>query len=271
MADGKVVSASFWPAPIEVFDKSSAQQAKYGDLEAAMVSTAKAVKEAKPQTIIVMSRYKFTLQDGVGYSPQAQLRGSVEDGAGNVYKIGMATDNLMNKAMIRQGNRIGVPLENILDSMPTISLKDYQLHHTAVIPLYYLAQAGLESCQIVRLTLGKLSYEDLYTLGLVVRNAAAAVGRRVAVVGSAELPAVGTTEYEKADNEVLSRCVMQSLKEQQLSYIQELGYPPKEEYACRAAAFLLGTISGCKAVSKELFNGVISDRYYGLTNFEFPL
>ena len=160
MSDGKVVSASFWPAPIEVFDKSSAQQAKYGDLEAAMVSTAKAVKEAKPQTIIVMSRYKFTLQDGVGYSPQAQLRGSVEDGAGNVYKIGMATDNLMNKAMIRQGNRIGVPLENILDSMPTISLKDYQLHHTAVIPLYYLAQAGLESCQIVRLTLGKLSYAD---------------------------------------------------------------------------------------------------------------
>lgn len=270
MADGKVVSASFWPAPLAVFEKNSAQKAEYGALEAAMVNAAAAVKATKPQTIIVMSRYKFTLQDGVGYSPQAQLRGSVEDSAGNVYKIGMATDNLLNKALIRQSNRIGVPFENILDSMPTISLKDYQLHHTAVIPLYYLAKAGLESCQIVRLTLGKLSYEELYTLGLVVRNAAAAVGRRVAVVSSADLPAVGVTDYEKADNEVISRCVMQALTQQQISYIQEVGYPPKEEYACRAAAFLLGTISGFKATSQALFNGVIKDRYYGLVNFELP-
>ncbi|MDI3281205.1 MAG: AmmeMemoRadiSam system protein A, partial [Bacillota bacterium] len=60
------------------------------------------------------------------------------------------------------------------------------LDHGALVPLYYLDRGGVD-LPLVSLTMALLPPVQLYRAGLAIREAAAAVGRRVAVVASGDL------------------------------------------------------------------------------------
>ena len=141
------------------------------------------------------------------------------------------------------------------------------MHHTATIPLHFLAEQGLGNKQIVRLTMGRLSYEELYTFGKVVQLAAEASGRQVAVIGSANLlPNHWVNGRDKNLDTNIN--VMYALGDQQPRVLQTLGYPPGEEYSLRTAAFVLGAVSGLKAtVGTHHFSSVAGETY-GLIQYD---
>ena len=82
MAAGKIVSVSYWPAPLAYFEDLPKSKATYKELTAAMKEAAIHIKDSHPQTIVILSRYRYTLRDAIGYSPQPRLRGALQPSGG---------------------------------------------------------------------------------------------------------------------------------------------------------------------------------------------
>lgn len=237
MKEGTLRSASFWPV-LKPVEKASAD---YKELHQQLLQAATEVVKGKPQTIIMMSQYQYMLPDAIGYSPQARLEGHYEVSDGPTIKVGLETDAKLSQQILREGERFGIPFMNILDHMPSLGMQDYFLHESATIPLWYLQQAGLKQAQIVRLTMGALSYEELYTAGKVVQLAVQKSGRRVAVLGASNL--LQTHLVNGVNRHVdMNLQIMAALGDQSLALLQEIGYP--QEFTLRTAAFVLGTVSG---------------------------
>ncbi|WP_251441498.1 hypothetical protein [Veillonella intestinalis] len=264
---GRIVSVSYWPAPLRYYEAVATDRSAYDEVIGAMEEAAQAIKASKPQTILILSRYQHTLNDALGFSPQARLRGAIPLANGTTFTVGLETDRVFNQALQQQSERMGIPLTSILDSLPIISTDDYLLHHTATIPLHVLTEQGLGNKQIVRLTMGRLSYEELYTFGKVVQLAAESSGRRVAVIGSANLlPNHWVNGIDK--NLDTNITLMQSLGDQQPRLLQELGYPIGEDYSLRTAAFVLGAVSGLKGSVETHHFSSVNGETYGLVQYK---
>lgn len=244
MKAGQVVSVSFWPVPNLGGSQKDSQA--YGTLIQQMRLLAKAVKATKPQTVVVFSRYQYMLPDAVGYSPQPRLRGELTVDNDTMASLGIETDSILLNRIISKSRLFGVPLMNILEQMPTLSVSDYLLHPTALIPLYFLKEAGIGAKQIVRLTVGRISYEDLYTLGCVLVSASQDTSRRVAIIGAGNLLPTRTINREDVSIEQ-NALLMQALADKELSYLQEIGYQSADEYVGRVAALLIGAASQSRA------------------------
>lgn len=266
---GRIVSVSYWPAPLHYYEAVATDRSAYNEVISAMEQAAAAIKASKPQTILILSRYQLTLNDAIGYSPQSRLRGAIPLSNGTTFTVGMETDSVFNGALLKHSERMGIPMTSILDSLPIISTDDYFLHHTATIPLHFLSDQGLGNKQIVRLTMGRLSYEELYTFGKVVQLAAQSSGRQVAVIGSANLL---PNHWVNGQNKNLDTNIniMYALGDQQPRELQNIGYPPGEEYSLRTAAFVLGAVSGLKATVGTHYFSSVSGESYGLMQYNVP-
>lgn len=58
---GRIVSVSYWPAPLRYYEAVAADRGSYNEVIGAMEQAAQAIKASKPQTILILSRYQLTL------------------------------------------------------------------------------------------------------------------------------------------------------------------------------------------------------------------
>ena len=63
----------------------------------------------------------------------------------------------------------------------------YRLDHGILVPLSYLQQAGLPTIPVLAISIGYLPLLELYAFGGIIRDAAAALGKRVAIVASGDM------------------------------------------------------------------------------------
>ncbi len=265
---GGIVSAAFFPVPLCVYKSIGKENHPlFLQMHEAMQKAAEAIKKSNPQTVVVLSRYRFTLADAIGISPQARLRGNLENHGDSSIAVGYDTDLTLTREIRRYGDRMGIPIVDILSSIPTVYHDDHLLHYSAVLPLHYLQQAGLGSSrQLVRLTMGRLSYEEMFAFGQTMQKAAVAANRRVAIITAANMLPV--RPITKNDGSLDSNLVaMQAMGDKKPILLHQLGYPPEEEYAFRCIAFLLGSVSGLNAKPNIYRYETINDKGYGLMQY----
>lgn len=267
---GKVVSAAYFPVPFYIFeDPSENTQQIFNGVKKAIIEAAANIKKSNPQTIIILSRYRWTLDDAIGISPQARLQAILGENTENPITFGAESDSTFILELKRQCYRMGIPLSDILNNLPTISTEDYQLHRSAAIALYYLQQAGLGNKQIVRLTMGHLSYEELYTFGKLLQITAEKCNRRIAIIGASNLlsprMSARNTGHKVSD---INYAVMTALADCSPKVLTDLGYPQEEFYALRTAAFVMGATSGLKTTLETHYYEVIKDHAYGVIQFK---
>ena len=117
--------------------------------------------------------------------------------------------------------------------------------------------------------MGRLSYEELYTFGRLMQMAAQQSGRRIAVVGSANLlPARLVNQEDGSVDKNIA--LMNALADCRPQALHELGYPVEDDYAFRTAAFVLGAVSGLKAAVQTHHYSTISGQSYGLVQYAIP-
>lgn len=266
----KIVSATFFPVPLQRFERAQETKtvAAFAGLEKAMLDTALQIKDSHPQTIILLSRYKLTLDDAIGISPQARLRGALDLGKNHPpITVAAETDHIFSRELRKQSGRMGIPLLDILDNLPTLSTDDYLLHPSAVLPLYYLEKAGMNTKQIVRLTMGRISYEEMYTFGRIIQKTAEECKRKVAVIVSSNM--LSPRPVDPNDNSLdLNLTAMQALADQKPKLLNDIGYPPQDRLCFRAAAFILGVIGGLNAIPTIHHYELIQDIGYGLMHYK---
>lgn len=127
-----------------------------------------------------------------------------------------------------------------------------QLDHGALVPLYYLHKAGFKG-QIVHMSVGMLSYEEMYTLGKAVQSAIGMVDKKVAVIASGDLSHRLTPEAPNGfspQGQIFDQEIVAALKNIDIKAILNMDrklIAEAGECGLRPITFLMGVLGGLRA------------------------
>jgi AmmeMemoRadiSam system protein A len=255
--DNLVACALLPHPPIMIPEVGKEELAKIKSTVLAVKAAAERIKEHNPQTIVLITPHGPVFEDAVSISIHPRLKGNLAAFGVPEVNLGFETDGLLIKQIIRKAERLGVNLLELTDEVAKNYRLNLSLDHGALVPLYYLHQAGFKG-QLVHLSIGMLPYEEMYTFGKAVQAAIGVVDKKVAVIASGDLshrllpeaPAGYSPRARDFDQQLLAameRLDIKSLLSMDRALIQEAG-----ECGLRPAVFLLGVLGGLLAESKVL-------------------
>lgn len=223
----------------------------------AVEEAARKIKEDNAQTIVVISPHGPAFEDSVSISIHPRLKGNFGAFGAPDVVLGFETDGLLSRHIIKKADRLGVNLVQLTDDLAKNHRFSLALDHGALVPLYYLHKAGFKG-QLVHLSVGNLSYEEMYTFGKAVQGAIGMVDKRVAVIASGDLShrllpqsphgySPSGAEFDKqvmAALAALDSKTILSLNKQMISEAGECGLRP--------ICFLLGVAGGLSMQAEVL-------------------
>jgi AmmeMemoRadiSam system protein B len=176
---GTIVFAGIAPhPPLLVPDVGGSRIHQVSDSQHALADFARRLVANAPDTVAVISPHSpldprsFTARAG------AELKGDLGEFHAPQVKLSFANDLEFIQAIKVAAQEEGVELIELA--------RDYPLDHGAMVPLYYLAEAGWRGPVVVIGFTYQLVEEHL-AFGRAIRKAAAVSSRRVAVVASGDL------------------------------------------------------------------------------------
>lgn len=213
--------------------------------------------QKNPTSVVIITPHGPAFQDAVGINVSPVLRGGLAAFGAPEVAVSFETNSLLVQNIIKQCERLGVSLAVLDEPMAQQYRFSLQLDHGAVIPLHYLSRAGFRG-QVVHLSVGFLSYPEMYAFGKAVQGAIESTRQKVAVVASGDLshrltpdaPA-GYSPQGRLFDERIIQC-LQSMDVKSLfglapELVEEAG-----ECGLRPIFFLLGTLDGLEAASEIL-------------------
>ena len=243
--------------PIMIPEVGKSELDKVKTTVASAQRAAKAIKEQNPQTIILVTPHGPVFEDAASISVHPRLKGNF--GAFGVPEVflGFETDDLLTRHILKKTERLGINLIELTDDMAKNHCLSLELDHGALVPLYYLSKAGFKG-QLIHISVGMLSYEEMYTFGKAVQMAIGESGKRVAVVASGDLshrlapdaPAGYSplgTEFDKQVLQAVKDLDIKALLNMDRHLVAEAG-----ECGLRSIFFLMGVIGGIDATSELL-------------------
>lgn len=218
---------------------------------------AKAIKGKNPQTIILITPHGPVFEDAASISIHPRLKGDF--GAFGVPEVflGFETDDLLTRHILKKAELLGINLVELTDDIAKNYCLSLELDHGALVPLYYLNKAGFKG-QLIHISVGMLSYEEMYTFGKAVQMAIGDSGKRVAVIASGDLshrlspdaPAGYSPLAAEFDKQVLQ--AVQNLDVKALLAIDRQLVEAAGECGLRSIFFLMGIIGGIDATAELL-------------------
>ncbi|MGM0601877.1 MAG: AmmeMemoRadiSam system protein B [Bacillota bacterium] len=146
-----------------------------------------------------------------------------------------------------------------LGGLGTGDLKKYgieeELDHGILVPWYYLKKAGLD-LPIIPITIGFLSYNELFKIGEVIAETAEQMGYNIAVLASGDLShrlKRGAPAGYHPDGEVFDKTLIENLKNKKFKHVLDIDKNLIEnagECGLRPIITMLGSIKG-KEVDAE--------------------
>lgn len=149
---------------------------------AAYREAARFVRDAHPDVIVVTTPHSVIYGDWFHISPGAAAKGDFSRFGANSVRVLARYDEEFVRALCRAARDARFPAG-------TEGQKDAALDHATMIPLYFLQEAYGEAAlpPIVRIGLSGLPLEKHYQLGVMIRDTAQKLNRRVSVVASGDL------------------------------------------------------------------------------------
>ena len=142
------------------------------------------IKEAAPESVVVITPHGPVLSDGIAVSGMETVEGNFGRFGAPGIKIAMKTDRELLQLLEQE--TYGEPVRPVVMDELKRRRVNQPLDHGAMVPLYYLQQAGV-SVPGLHLTFGFYPYRDLYNFGRSLRRAIEIRGRATAVIASGDL------------------------------------------------------------------------------------
>ena len=249
--------ALFPHPPIMLSEVGGAESGRVRKSIQAAETAAQFLLQKNPTSVVIITPHGPAFQDAVGINVSPVLRGNLAAFGAPEVAVSFETNSLLVQNIIKQSERLGVSLAVLDEPMAQQYRFSLQLDHGAVIPLHYLNRAGFRG-QVVHLSVGFLSYPEMYAFGKAVQGAIESTRQKVAVVASGDLshrltpdaPA-GYSPQGRLFDERIIQC-LQSMDVKSLfglapDLVEEAG-----ECGLRPIFFLLGTLDGLEAASEIL-------------------
>ena len=184
---GKILSAYLMPhPPIIIKEIGKGEEKKLRATIESMEYIAEDVRQKRPDTIIVITPHGPVFRDAIAISYGPILRGTLEHfNAGNVY---LSKNN--NKVLVDEiVNRAG--LRSIVTAkVDDLTARQYDLEegldHGTIVPLYFIDKK-YKAYDLIHITYGMLSCEDLYSFGKAIQEAVERKNFNVSVIASGDL------------------------------------------------------------------------------------
>ena len=177
---GRIVAGYMVPhPPLIVPAVGKGSEAQVADTIAAYGEVARRIAALDPDTIIITSPHATMYADYFHISPGRGARGSfAQFGAGQV-SFDEEYDEELRDLICAECDAAGI-------AAGTLGEIDPALDHGTMVPLYFIRQE-LPSCRILRIGLSGQPLTEHYKLGVKIRRAVEALGRRAVFIASGDL------------------------------------------------------------------------------------
>lgn len=218
-------------------------EAQIADTAAAYARAAARVAAWRPETVVITTPHSVMYQDYIHISPGGEARGDFGrfGAAGEQHQV--AYDRELADGLTALAEAAGLPAG-------TRGERDPALDHGFLVPLHFLRQAmgSPWPCRFVRVGLSGLSFESHYRLGMLIREAAQELSRRVCLIASGDLSHYGRTdgpygfrpegpEYDRKIMDIMGRAAFDELLALPEDFCEQAGECGQRSFLILAGAF----------------------------------
>ncbi|MGE5543237.1 MAG: AmmeMemoRadiSam system protein A [Bacillota bacterium] len=179
MGDGIIMTAVAPHPPIIVPEVGGREVDNAAATVRGMRELAARISAASPDTLIVITPHGPVLRDTIVISGLQPLKGSLAQFSAPGAAVEMENDLELVRVIAEESRKRGISCAVAERGMGGID-------HGALVPLYFLAKAGLRS-RLVSITMAMLPRAGLFEFGRSIRAACESAGRRCALLASGDL------------------------------------------------------------------------------------
>lgn len=184
-----VVIAGVSPHPPVIVPSVGGREAGTAEKTArALSDLSRAIVQENPDTLVLVGPHGPVFRDAIACTQDRTLHGDLSGFGAQDASVRLENDlELAHEvAAMALESSYGTRVAMVgADERRAYQLSQ-GLDHGAVVPLYFLKQAGLES-KLVNFTMGLLPLTEIYAFGMTVARAAEKLGRRIAFLASGDL------------------------------------------------------------------------------------
>jgi len=210
---------------------------------------AKEVITANPETLVFITPHGPTFQDALILWEMESLGGSFAAFGAPEIKISFPNDLDLVDRIVAAAKAVNAPAAKFNEELA----KDYgvnsSLDHGVLVPLYFLQKAGFQG-KIVVISMGLLPFIELYSFGRAIQEAVNGLGKKVAVITSADLSHRLTPDAPAGydpNGRVLDQKIVEAVREakaEDLLNLDRLMIEKAAECGLRPIIIGLGTLDG---------------------------
>src|SRR6056297_118277 len=184
---GKILSAYLMPhPPIIIKEIGKGEERKINETIKSMEYIAEDVRQKRPDTIIVITPHGPVFRDAVAVSYEAYLSGTLKKFNAEDVFIGKNNNKVLVDEIVRRAGQRSIVSVKIDD----LTVRQYDLEkdldHGAIVPLYFI-EKKYKDYELIHITYGMLSCEDLYSFGKAIQEAVAGGDYNVSIIASGDL------------------------------------------------------------------------------------
>lgn len=154
---------------------------------AGMRQMARELADTCPETVIFLTPHGNVFADAISVLADSELKGDFSNFGNSQKGTSCKNDKELLKEIALRTSAAGIGFILLDGETARVNQLNPRLDHGILVPWHYLEEAGLNDVNIIAVSVAFLSLLDLYHFGAVIRDAADAVGRRVAIVASGDM------------------------------------------------------------------------------------
>lgn len=223
----------------------------------AMLELGRLVRDSGAQTLVIISPHATVFADAIAINTSPELKGDLGQFGASGVKFNLDNDLDLAGEILAAASRAGIVTVGMDKKLAARYRLTTELDHGITAPLYFIRAAGV-NLPLVHVSMGMFPFPKLYSFGVALRDAAAGLGRKVAVLASGDLSHRLTRDapagYDPAGQEYDRRIVeltrgmdVEGFQDIEPGLLERAG-----ECGLRSIAMMLGTLDGLAVQSRVL-------------------
>ena len=154
---------------------------------AGMQQMARELVDSYPETVVFLTPHGNVFSDAFSALSEARLEGDFSNFGNHNKRTSCQNDNELLQEIERRASSANINFVLLDKETALYNQLNPGLDHGIMVPLYYLQEAGLSNVKVVAISVAFMSLLELFSFGTLIRDAAKALGRRVAIVASGDM------------------------------------------------------------------------------------
>ncbi|MBI2251239.1 MAG: AmmeMemoRadiSam system protein B [Armatimonadetes bacterium] len=219
--------------------------------KAALKDLSKKLINSAPQVLILITPHGPVFMDKISILGKEEIQGDFSNFGCPQVSLKFKIEQNLKELILEEAKEASIPLIKLEIG------RSVNLDHAQLVPLFYFKEAGL-NIPLVSISIGMLSYLELYNFGGAIQKAAEKSNLRVALVSSGDLShrlKPGAPAGYDSKGKIFDELLIKYLKEMNIKSILEIDPELIEragECGLRPIIILLGSIFNKKVKSKVL-------------------